>query len=115
MQMVHMIERQERVQRSIDGCCYSILAKRREWIIANHFIFMLLTAVQILELFKAVEIQQSESGFSDRAQISATAFDGEHAYGTASKRIGKLQLGTCVSSAEVGNAQIRAEEVGTIA
>src|SRR5437660_6756008 len=42
MQMVYVRKRKEGVQRGIDGCGDAILAKGREWIVANHLILVLL-------------------------------------------------------------------------
>ena len=113
--MIHVGEGKERVQSSVDRGRYSSLAKRRQRIVANHFIFVLFAAVELLELLQTIHIQQSKPGIRDGAEIAPTAFNGQYSHRTSGKRIGKLELGAGVATPEICDAQIRAQQIRTIA
>src|SRR6202021_3481990 len=100
VQMIHVSKRQERVQRSVNRCRHAILGKRRKRVIADHFVFVRFAAVEFLELFQTIKVQQGKSTFSDGPQVSATGLYCKHAYWLASKRIEKFQLCTRISAAE---------------
>src|SRR5579872_1273255 len=65
MQMVDVREGKEGVKRSIDGSGDTIFSKSGERIVADHLIFKFLTAIEVFELFEAVEIKKSEAGIGD--------------------------------------------------
>src|SRR5580704_1986226 len=106
MQMIHMSKREECVQRSINGCGNAVFTESREWIVADHFIFVLLAAVELFELFETIQVEQSKSSFGDGPDVSAAALHCQYSGRPASERIGQFDLGTCVSAAEIGDAQI---------
>src|SRR3954465_10714013 len=62
MQVVHMQEGQECVQRSIDRGGNAVLPKRRERIVANHLVFELFPSVKLLQKIEPIEVQKSKTG-----------------------------------------------------
>src|SRR5438477_8580881 len=96
VQMVHMGEGKEGMQWSVDGCRHPILSECRKRVVADHLIFVWFPAIELLELFQAIEAEQGKSSFADGAEISATAFYRQYAHRAASKQIGKLNFGAGV-------------------
>src|ERR1700733_3521276 len=90
VQMIDMIEREKCMQGSIDGCSYAILAKRRKRIVADHLIFKLFPAVQLLQLFQTIEVEQRKSAFGDGAEISATSLYRQNSHWPPRERIRKI-------------------------
>ena len=75
------MERQEGMQRSVDGCGDSVFAERGQRIIAHHLVFVRFTVVDAFQLFEPVQIEQSETGLFDRSESPPLPF-------TASTRTG---------------------------
>ena len=61
VQMIHVIEWKECVQRCVYGCSYFVIAESRKWIVTDHLIFVGFPAVQTFELFKAVKIKDRKT------------------------------------------------------
>ncbi len=75
---------------------------------------MRFAAVEFLQLFEPVEIEQREAGFFDRPEIATASFDCKDANGLSGEGIGKLDFRTGVATAEVGDAQVGPEQVGSV-
>jgi hypothetical protein len=71
-------------------------------------------AVERLELLQPGDVEQREARVGNRAKIAAAAFHGKDAHRRAGHRIGQDDLRACVSTAEIGDAQVRAEQVGAV-
>src|SRR5215468_9655526 len=102
------------MQRSVDRCRYTVLAKRRQGIVADHLVFVLLAAVESLQLLQTIEIKQRESRFRDRADITAAAFYGKHMHRLTSEWIRQLNFRTRVPTAEVGDSEVGPQQVRSI-
>ena len=76
---------------------------------------MRLAAVSRDQAVQLVEIQDREAGVGDRTQIAAAALHRHDALRLAGQRIGHVELRAGVAAAEIGDAQVGAEQVRTIA
>ena len=103
MKVIHVRKRQKSVQRCVDRSGNFVCTERGGRIIANHFVFVRLALIQRDKLFEFVEIEKRETCLGDRSQIASAALDGEHADGLASEGIGKIQLGTSISTSKIGD------------
>ena len=115
MQVIDVVERQERVQRRVDRRGDAVLAERAQRIERDHLVFVRLAAVARDQLFELVEIQDGEAGRADRSQVAAAALDRQHAHRLAGQRIRQRELRAGVAAAEVGDPQIGAEQVRSVA
>src|SRR5579864_7866653 len=75
---------------------------------------MRLASIDCLEFLQPIKVEQSESGVFNRPQVAPTPLYGKNALRPASKRIGQLNLRTGVAAAEIGDSQIRAQQVRTV-
>ena len=78
-------------------------------------VFVLDAAVDFFELEQFVEAERGEAGALDAAEVAAGALDPEDLAGYAVERVDLVELGAGVAAAEVGDAQIGAEEIGAVA
>ncbi len=115
MQMVDVIERQEGVQRRVDRGGDAVLAEREQRVEAHHLVLELLAAVARDQAFELVEIEHRKSRIPDRSEVAAAALHGHHPRRRAGHRIGQIELRAGVAAAEVGDAQIGAEQVRAVA
>ena len=92
-----------------------LLPKVHERIELDHGVLFVNAAVLLLEREQLVEIEGREAGALDAAEIAAAAFDPEHELLLAVDGIDGLELGAGVAAAEVGQAQVRAEQVRAVA
>ncbi len=115
MQMIDVIEGQERVERRVDRGGHAVLAEGEQRVEAHHLVLELLAAVARDQAFELVEIEQRKSLGPDRSEIAAAAFHGHDARRRAGHRIGQIELRAGVAAAEVGDAQIGAEHVRSVA
>src|SRR5262245_9676856 len=106
MQVIHMWEWQERMQRSVDGSGNTICVERWKRVVGHHFVFMGFPAVNGFELLQTVEREQRKSGFLDGANISAAAFHRKYADRVASERVRKIDLRAGIPTTEIGDAQV---------
>ena len=113
--MIHMIERQKRVERCIDGGGHLVLTERAQRVETDHFVFIGFAAVTRDEGLELVEMQEREAGRADAAQIAAAALHREHPHGRARQRIRQVDLRARVAAAEVRDAKIGAQQVRSVA
>ena len=73
--MIHMEEGKKCVQWGINGCRHSVLTERCKRIVGHHFIFVLLAAVKVLELFQSIQVEQRESRILNRPEVPAASFN----------------------------------------
>src|SRR5581483_7544413 len=103
------------MQRRIDGGGHPVLAECRERIVSYHLVVVLFAAIDALELFEAVEIQQCKSRFFNGPEIATAAFHREDARGLPGKWIRQLHFGAGVSSDEICDPEVGSEQIGAIA
>ena len=115
MQVIDVRRGKERVQRRVDRGGDAVVAERSGRIVIHHLVFEGFATIAGFELLQLVEIQEREPCVGDRAEIAAAAFYGQHADGRACKRIGHVDLRARIAAAEVRDAQVRAEQIRTIA
>ena len=115
---VHVIDmtmREEAVERGIDARRARVQVERAMPEIRRHLVFVLAAAIDRAEAVEPVEIQRGEAIELCRTQVAARAFHPENLDGFPGQRIGGGDLCRRVSTAEVRDAQVGSEEVGTIA
>src|SRR5713226_7022146 len=115
MQVIDMGKRKKSVKRSVNRGGDSILSKGREGIVANQFVFVLFAAIEALELFEPIEVKQREAGFGDGAEVASAAFHSQDTRRFLREGIGEFQLRTGIAAAEIGDAQIRSQQVRAVA
>ena len=115
MQVIDMRRGKKRVQRRIDRGGDAVMAECGRRVVIHHLVFERFAAVAGLQLFELVEIEQREPRIGNRAEVAAAAFHGQHADRRARERIGQLDLRARIASAEVRDAQVRAEQIRPIA
>src|SRR5690242_10830614 len=71
MQVINMVEREERVQRGIDGSRDFVRSERGDGIVADHLIFEFLATIELFQLFETIEIEDGKTGIVNRAQVAA--------------------------------------------
>ena len=114
MEVIDVVERQERMQRGVDRRGDAVVAERAQRVVPDHLVLVRLATIAIDELLELVEVQQRESRRAHRPEIAAAALDGEHARRLARHRIGQVELRAGVAAAEIGDPQVRAEQVGAV-
>ncbi len=115
MQMVDMREGQKAVQGRVDGCGDGIVAEGAHRIHRDHVVFGVDALVAALEGKKFLLVEGGEAAALHAAKIAAGAFYPDHFDLLAGERIGFRDLGTRVAARKIGNAQVRAEQVGAVA
>ena len=115
VQVIDVIERQERVQRRVDRSGDAALAEGRERVERHHLVFVGLAAVATDQGFELVGVEDREPRGGDRPQVAAAALHRQHPGGLPGERIGQVELGAGVAAAEVGDPQVVAEAVGAVA
>jgi len=57
MQVIHVRERKKGMEGSVNGCGNTVFAERRQRVVMHHLIFVRFSAIELLELFDAVQIE----------------------------------------------------------
>src|SRR3954447_17494680 len=76
---------------------------------------MLLTPVELLQLFQPVHVDDGETRVLDRAEVTATSLHRQHTGWLSRERIGHVELRTGIAAAEVGDTQIGPKKVRAVA
>ena len=89
-----------------------LLPKVHEGVHGDHLVFVSGdTGIDLGDAEKPVHVEGGEAGALDAAEVAAGAFDPEDLFGLAVQRVYLFELGAGVAAAEVGDAQVGAEEV----
>ncbi len=115
VQVVDVRERQEGMQRRIDRRRDAVLAERAERVVADHLVFVRLATIAPDEIVQLVHVEHGEARRAYRREVAAAALDRHDAPRLAGQRIGQIELRARVPAAEVRDAEIRAEQVRTVA
>src|SRR5262249_26120121 len=115
MQMVHMIEGQQGVERRVDRWSDEIVTECAQRIERNHLVLARFAAVLRGEALELVEVQQRESGTARRPEISTASLDGKDTHRLACQRVGQLDLRARIAAAEVRDPKIGTEKIRAIA
>ena len=115
MQVIDVVERQERVERRIDRRGDAVLAEGAQRVEADHLVLERLAAVARDQPLRACRGRGWRSRTSRSTQIAAAALDRHHPLRLAGQRVGQVELRAGVAAAEVGDAQVGAEQVRTVA
>jgi hypothetical protein len=114
VEVVDVVPREEAVECGVDGGGDLVVAEGGEWIEGDHLVLESLAAIDVFELDEAVEIELGEAGFLNGPDVAAAAFDGEDAHGLAGEGVFEFEFGAGVAAAEIGDAEVRAEQVGAV-
>src|ERR1035441_7175020 len=112
--MVHVGKGQVAVQGRVDGGGDRIVAEGALGVEVDHLIFGLDAAVDLLELQQFFQIESGEAGELDAAKVAAAALDPEDSSGCAVERIDLVQLGAGVAATEVGDTQVRPQQIRAV-
>ena len=115
MQVIDVRRGKKRMQRRVDRGGDAVVAERSGRIVIDHLVFESFAAIAGFQLLQLVEVEEREPCVGNRAEIAAAAFHGKHANQRTCKRIGHVDLRARIAAAEVRDAQVRAEQIRTIA
>jgi hypothetical protein len=114
VQVVDVVEGQKGVQRGVDGGRLGVEVENAVVEQLYHFVFEGQAPVPVLEGVQAVEVEAGQPAPRQRAQVAARALDPHDPYGLPRERIGFGRLATGVAAPVVGQAQVGAQQVGTV-
>ena len=109
MEVIHVVERQESVQRSIDRSCNGIQPEGAERVQPHNFIFEIGAAIDILQSKKFVQIEGGKPRPLNAAQIASTSLYPQNASVAAIQRVPLNDFGTRVSTSEVRDSKVGAK------
>src|SRR5208283_2687765 len=109
--MVDVRERQEAVQRRVDGSRHAALTKCSEGVITHHLVFVGFAFVARNQVLQLVEIQQSKACFGDAAEVAPASLNGQDSNRFTGKGICEVYLRAGITTGEVGDAQIRTQQI----
>lgn len=115
MEVIDVRERQEAMQRRVDRGGHGVLTESAERIQLHHLVLERGAAVALAQGMELAQIERRKALPLDAAQIAAAALDPQHVARAAVQRIRQRELGAGVAPAKVGDAQIRAQQVGAVA
>ncbi len=109
--MVDMAMRNEAVQRRVDRGRARIEVEGAMIVERDHLVLVLEAAIDRFEAQELVHIERREAVELHRADVAARALDPKDISWSAGQRISRGQLGGRVAAAEIGDAQVAAEQV----
>jgi hypothetical protein len=112
--VVDELRRQEAVEGRVDGGGARIEVEGAVRQVADHLVLVVGPAIELLQGEELLHVEGGEAVELHGAEVAAGALDPEHLDLFAGQRIGLHQLGGGVASAEIGDALVRAEEVGAV-
>ena len=115
MKMVDVREGEKGMQRGVDGSRDGIVAEGAERIHADHLVFQFHAPINPGQRQHLVQIEGGKAFDLDAAQVATAALNPQHGLLLSVQWIGFIQLRAGVSTPEVGDAQVRSQEVGTVA
>src|SRR5690349_10012070 len=104
--MIDVREGKIPVQRSVDRRSTRIEIEGAVRQVAHHFIFVLDTAVELLEPQQRMQVQRGEAVELHRPDIPARSLYPEHSGLFPGERVAFLELGGGVTPTEVGDSEI---------
>ena len=114
---VHMVDmgmRHEAVQRRVDRGRARIEIEGAMVEQRDHLVLVREAAIDRLQAKELVEIERREAVELHRADVAARSLDPQHHDRRAGQRIDALDLGRRVAAAEIGDAEVAAEQVRAI-
>ena len=119
--VIHMRGGDERMQRRVDGSGPGVEIIDAVGVEGHHFVFdgaldafRLGPVVDGLQTAQFVHIEAGKVGPFGGAQVAAGAFDPHHFDGFAAEGVGHHHFGRGVAAAGVGDALVRAQEIGAV-
>ena len=112
--VVDMGVRHEAVQRRVDRGGARVEIEGAVVEERDHLVLVREAAIDRLQAQEPVEIKRREAVELHRADVAARALDPKHLDRRAGQRIGSFELGGSVAAAEIGDAQVAAEQVGAV-
>ena len=106
--------RNEAVQRGIDRGCARVEVERAVIVERNHLVLVLEAAIDRAEAEQLIEIERRETVELHRADVAAGALDPKDIRRRAGQRIRGGKLGRGVAAAEIGDAQVASEQIGSV-
>src|SRR5262249_40716868 len=101
-------------QRGVDGGGHGVAAEGAQRVQLDHLVLVRHAAVAALKGPQPVQVQRGEALPADAADVAAAALDPQHLARRAVERIALDDLGAGVAAAEVGDAQVRAQQVRAV-
>ena len=80
----------------------------------DHLVLVGKAPVDALQRLELVEVEGGESVEGHRAEVAARALDPEHRHRLAGERVLRGHLGGRVAAAEVGDPEVRAQQIGAV-
>ena len=121
MHVIDVRERDIRVQRRVDARRGRIAIEGGVRIHPHHGVFsrrlgatLLVLLVQRAKREHLIQVERREVGLRRRAEIAAGALDPQHALLLSGERVRNVELRRCITATRVGDARIRAEDVGAV-
>src|SRR6266478_1772557 len=114
---VHVIDvlvRHKGVERRVDAGRAWVEVEGAVRQVTHHLVLVLQAPVELLQLLELAHVERGEAVELHAPQVAARTFDPEHLDLEAAERIALHHLGRRVPAAEVGDAQIGAQEVRAI-
>ncbi len=102
------------VQRGVDRCGARVQVERAVRQVADHLVLEIQAAVAGFQRLQLVHVQGRKAVQLDRTQVAARPFHPQHLDLRAAERIGHRDLGRRIAAAEIRDAQVRTEQVGTV-
>ena len=115
VQMIDVAERQEGVQRRVDGRRHAVVGDAEARVVRHHPVFVRFSLVHLAELQQPPQVEERESGTGHRAEVAAAALHRQHPDRRAGDRVGDFELPAGVAAPVVGDALVGAEQVGSVA
>ena len=102
------------VQRRVDRRGARVQVERAVRQVADHLVLVFQAAVALFERLQLVHVQGREAVQFDRTQVAAGTLHPQHVDLFARERIRHDDLGRRIAAAEVRDAQVGTEQVGTV-
>src|SRR5207249_1221464 len=110
VEVVDVRKGEKGVQRGVDRGGHPVRSEGGERVVTGHLVLERLAAVEVAKPQQAVHTEESEAVPGDAAQVAAAPLDRKHLDGPCGERVCYLELAARVPAAEIGDAQIGAEE-----
>ncbi|MNS86365.1 hypothetical protein D3C72_1202670 [compost metagenome] len=102
------------MQRGVDAGRARVQIESAMGQVGDHFIFQRQATVAALQRAQLVHVQGGKAVELDAAQVAARAFHPQHLDLVAGQVIRHADLGRGIAAAEIGDAHVGTEQVGTV-